>query len=135
MEQITGQIYTNHMVPLLVKYIRGNRYVMVLYNYDSNEILTWAMKKLNQRSNDRKNKEMHGMLVSQGLLPHIKRLYNGVSKLLLDLMEMIILISNWYQHKHISGNRQNKRLGPGKIFFGTDSVALINFLQSIFWID
>ena len=37
---LTGTIYSDLPGKLLLKYFRENRYIMVIYDYDSNKILT-----------------------------------------------------------------------------------------------
>ena len=44
MESITGNIYTYQMGRIQVKSSQGDSYGMVIYNYDSNDILNWATK-------------------------------------------------------------------------------------------
>ena len=46
-----------------------------------------AMKNQTKESMTEKYKDLHGMLISQGLRPKIQILYNEVLKVLLELME------------------------------------------------
>ena len=85
---------------------------MVLYNYDSNTILTRAMKNRTKEAMIEIYKELHVILVRIGLLTHMERLYNKFSKVLLDLMENENFDFNWSQHLFIDKTRNNKRLGP-----------------------
>ena len=43
-EEITSEIYTYQKLILPVKSSQGSSYVVVLYDYESNDILTWSMK-------------------------------------------------------------------------------------------
>ena len=71
------------MVRFTVKYSQVNSYVVVLYNYDSTSISTWAMKNLTKESMTQRYKELHENLVFRLLCPQIKILDNEASKLLL----------------------------------------------------
>ena len=44
--EITGKINSHLKGKLPFKYSRGNRYIMVMYYYDSNSILTEAMQNI-----------------------------------------------------------------------------------------
>ena len=43
-EEMTGKIYTDQVVQFQVKYSGGSSYDMLIYDYESNEILTQAIK-------------------------------------------------------------------------------------------
>jgi len=43
-EDAVGKIYTDQTGRFLVKHTRGNKYILVAYNYDSNTILAEPLK-------------------------------------------------------------------------------------------
>ena len=47
---MTGKVYKDQAVRFPVKYSWGKSYVMLLYNYDSNDMLTQAMKNQTKES-------------------------------------------------------------------------------------
>jgi hypothetical protein len=77
-----GQIYTDQTGIFQVVSSKGNKYIMILYDYDSNAILAKPIK-------DRKAPEllkafqvMEQELVDRGLKPKLMKLDNKASKLL-----------------------------------------------------
>ena len=64
------------MVLFLVKSSWGNSYAMILYDYDSNSILTRDMKNQTKEAITEKYEDLHGTMVSQGLIPQMQRLDN-----------------------------------------------------------
>ena len=76
-----------------------------------------------------KYKELHGILVSQGLRKYIQILDNELTKVLLELMEnqnIDFQLVPAHIHKK---TRQNKQLVPGKIIYWLYSVALMTYFQ------
>ena len=73
---MTGKIYMNQTIQFPVKSSQGNSSAIVLYNYDSNDILTRYMKNRTKEAIAEKYKELHGTLLSWVLRPQIQILYN-----------------------------------------------------------
>ena len=75
----TGQIYTDLTGRFPHQSSRGNNYIFVLYDYDSNAILATAIKTRSGTSILNAYKELHGILASRGLKPKLQRLDNEAS--------------------------------------------------------
>jgi hypothetical protein len=71
-----GQIYTDQTVRFPVVSRKGNKYIMIFYDYDSNAILAQTIK------NRKKFHDMEQELVARGLKPKLMKLNNEASKLL-----------------------------------------------------
>jgi hypothetical protein len=77
-----GQIYTDQTGRFPVVSRKGNKYIMILYDYDSNAILAQPIK---YRTATELVKAFHVMeqeLVARGLKPKLMKLDNEASKLL-----------------------------------------------------
>jgi hypothetical protein len=77
-----GQIYTDQTGRFPVVSSKGNKYIMILYDYDSNTILAQPIK---DRTAPELLKAFHFMeqeLVARGLKPKLMKLDNEASKLL-----------------------------------------------------
>ena len=66
--------------------IKGNRYVFIIYEYDSN--LIWSRGMKNQQAATIKNtyEELFNLLTLRGLRPKLQRLDNEVSIILTNYM-------------------------------------------------
>ena len=67
--ETTGQIHMDQSKLSLITYIRGNKYIMILYKFDGNEILSWELQNRTKEATLASYKEMHKLLVQQGLCP------------------------------------------------------------------
>ena len=83
----TGQIHTNQTGQFPVQSSQGNKYVMILYDYDSNSILAGAMKSRTAHEMVRAYEKLHTYLVIPGLKPKLQRLDNEASQKLIDFMK------------------------------------------------
>ena len=69
---MTGGVYADHTGRFSVKYSQGNIYVMVIYDYDSSDILMRAIKNRTKEAMKEKYKELCGILLRWGLRPQMK---------------------------------------------------------------
>jgi hypothetical protein len=77
-----GQTYTNQTGIFPVVSSKGNKYIMILYDYDSTAILTQPIKDRTAPELLRAFQIMEQELVTRGLTPKLMKLENEASKLL-----------------------------------------------------
>jgi hypothetical protein len=77
-----GQIYTDQTGIFPVVSSKGNKYIMILYDYDSNAVLAQPIKDRTAPELLRAFQVMEQELVARGLKPKIMKLDNDASKLL-----------------------------------------------------
>jgi hypothetical protein len=77
-----GQIYTDQTGIFPVVSSKGNKYIMILYDYDSNAILAQPIKDRTAPELLRAYQVMEQALVARGLTPKLMKLDNEASKLL-----------------------------------------------------
>jgi hypothetical protein len=77
-----GQTYTDQTGRFPVVSRKGNKYIMILYDYDSNAILSQPIKDITAPELLKAFQVMEQELVSRGLKPKLMKLYNEASKLL-----------------------------------------------------
>jgi hypothetical protein len=77
-----GQIYTDQTGRFPVVLSKGNKYIMILYHYDSNAILAKTIKDRTAPELLRAFQVMEKELVARGLKPKLMKLENEASKLL-----------------------------------------------------
>jgi hypothetical protein len=77
-----GQIYTDQTGRFPVVSSRGNKYIMILYDYDSNAILAQPIKDRTAPELLKAFQVMEQELVARGLKPKLMKLDNEASKLL-----------------------------------------------------
>jgi hypothetical protein len=82
----TGQIFTNQTGRFVAPSINGNNYLLVIYDYDSNNILAEPMKTRTGASILTAYKTLHSTLCAAGLPPELQRLDNECSKPLKEFM-------------------------------------------------
>jgi hypothetical protein len=103
-----GQIYTDQTGRFPVVSSRGNKYIMVLYDYDSNAILATPIK---DRTAPELLKAFHVMeqeLVAKGLKRKLMKLDNEASKLLKDYLyhqDIAFQLVPPYSYTRISAER------------------------------
>jgi hypothetical protein len=81
-----GQIYTDQTGRFPVVSSKGDKYIMVIYAYDSNEILAKPIKDRTAPELLRAFQFMEQELVVKGLKPKLMKLDNEASKLLKDYL-------------------------------------------------
>jgi hypothetical protein len=77
-----GQIYTDQTGRFPLVSSKGNRYIMILYDYDRNAILAQPIKDRTSPEFLRAFQVMEQELVARGLEPKLMKLDNEASKLL-----------------------------------------------------
>jgi hypothetical protein len=77
-----GQIYTDQTGRFPVVSRKGNKYIMILYDYDSNAIMAQPIKDRTAPELLRAFQVMEQKLVARGLKPKLMKLDNEASKLL-----------------------------------------------------
>jgi hypothetical protein len=82
----TGQIYTDLPGRFPICSNRGNQYIVVLYDYDSNAILAEPMKNCTDHEMVRAFKHLLAYLCDRGLRPKLQRLDNEASAALQHAM-------------------------------------------------
>jgi hypothetical protein len=65
---------------------RGRKYVMILYDYDSNAILTEAIKSRSAKDMIKANKTIRTYPITHGLKPELQHLDNEASQKLKDFV-------------------------------------------------
>jgi hypothetical protein len=74
--EATGQIYTDQTGRFPTTSSRGNKYVMILYDYDSNAILAEPLKSKSEGEMIRAYTKLHEYLTDRGLKPRLQKLDN-----------------------------------------------------------
>ena len=82
----TGQIYTDQTGRFPIQSSRGYKYIMILYDHDSNAILAEPMKSRSDHEMIRAYEKLHSYLTTRGLKPKLQRLDNEASTKLKNLM-------------------------------------------------
>jgi hypothetical protein len=103
-----GQIYTDQTGRFPVVSSKGNKYIMVLYDYDSNAILAKPIKDRTAPELLKVFQFMEQELVARGLKPKLMKLDNEASKLLKDYLyqqEKEFQLVSPYSHRRNSAER------------------------------
>jgi hypothetical protein len=103
-----GQIYTDQTGKFPVVSSKGNKYIMILYDYDSNAILAQPIKDLTAPELLKAFQVMEQELVARGLKPKLMKLDNEASKLLKDYLHQqdnIFQLVPPYSHRRNSAER------------------------------
>jgi hypothetical protein len=103
-----GQIYTDKTGRFPVVSSKGNKYIIILYDYDSNSILAQPIKDRTAPELLRAFQVMEQELVARGLKPKIMKLDNEASKLLktyLHQKNITFQLFPPYSHRRNSAER------------------------------
>jgi hypothetical protein len=103
-----GQIYTDQTGRFPVVSSKGNKYIMVLYDYDSNAILAKPIRDRTAPELLKAFQFMEQELVAKGLKPKLMKLDNEASKLLKDyiyIQEIAFQLVPPYSHRRNSAER------------------------------
>jgi hypothetical protein len=103
-----GQIYTDQTGRFPVVSSKGNKYIMILYDYDSNAILTRPIKDRTAPELLKAFQFMKQELVARGLKPKIMKLDNEASKLLKNYLyqqDITFQLVPPYSHRRKSAER------------------------------
>ena len=84
--EITGQVYSDQTGRFVAPSDRGNQYLFVMYNYNSNSIHAEPIKNCTATSILAAYKTVHQCLCTAGLKPKLQRLDNKCSQILKDYM-------------------------------------------------
>lgn len=79
---LTGRIATDLTGRFPVTSSKGNKYILLLYDYDSNSILVEAMKNRSDTEHLRAYNKLHQYLVDRGFKPVLQKLDNEASEAL-----------------------------------------------------
>jgi hypothetical protein len=104
----TGQIYTDQTGRFPVVTSKENKYIMVLYDYDSNAILAQPIKNRTAPELLKAFQFMEQELVAKGLKPKLMKLDNEASQLLKDYLykqEIASQLVPPYSHRRNSAER------------------------------
>ena len=85
--EVTEKICSDLTRKLLFKYFRGNSYIMVIYNYDSNSILTEAIKDLEGKSIVNAYETLYNRLTTNGLKQRFQKPENKYSNILIKSLQ------------------------------------------------
>jgi hypothetical protein len=103
-----GQIYTDQTGIFPVVSSKGNKYIMILYDYDSNTILAQPIKDLTASELLKAFQIMEQELVARGLKSKLMKLDNEASKLLktyLHQQDITFQVVPPYSHRRNSAER------------------------------
>jgi hypothetical protein len=103
-----GQIYTDQTGRFSVVSSKGNKYIMILYDYDSNAILAKPIKDRTVPELLKAFQVMEQALVARGLKPKLMKLDNEASKLLktyLHQQDITFQLDPPYSHRRNSAER------------------------------
>jgi hypothetical protein len=103
-----GQIYTDQTGRFPVVSSKGNRYIMILYDYDSNAILAQPIKDRTYPELLKAFQVMEQDLMARGLKPKLMKMDNEASKLLknyLHQQNITFQLVPPYSHKRNSAER------------------------------
>jgi hypothetical protein len=103
-----GQIYTDQAGRFPVVSSKGNKYIMVLYDYDSNVILAKPIKDRTAPELLKAFQFMEQELMAKGLKPNLMKLDNDASKLLKDYLHQ-------FRHIVIDAIQLNGQSGRSRI--------------------
>jgi hypothetical protein len=103
-----GQLYTDQTGRFPVVSSKGNKYIMILYDYDSNAILAKPIKDRTAPELLKVFQFMEQELVARGLKPKLMKLDNKVSKLLKEYLykhDITFQLVPPYSHRRNSAER------------------------------
>ena len=95
--ELTGEIYSDLTGKLPFKYLRGNRYFMVMYDYNSNAILTEALKNLGVQSITNAHETLYNILSTKGLKPRFQK---STMKLLISSFKVLKIKTSIFSWCH-----------------------------------
>jgi hypothetical protein len=82
----TGQIFSDQTGCFPFQSSRGNKYVMIIYNHNSNAILAKTMKSRSKHEMIQACNTIHRQLIAQGLKPKLQCLNNKASQKLKEFL-------------------------------------------------
>ena len=112
--ELSNKIYTDQTGRFPVTSSRWYKYIMIAYDYDSNNILAEPLKSRTGLNIKTPTKKIRQLLISRGLTPQIHVLDNECSQILKDYMQGEMRYFNWYPRIYIGVMQQNAPSGRGK---------------------
>jgi hypothetical protein len=109
-----GKIFSDLMGRLPVPSSRGNKYIFLLYDYDSNSINVQAIPSHNAHHNLAAYQDIFNMLVLRGQRPLLHHMDNECSKLLVNFMEKEALNATKHHPECTKQMQQNEPSEPSK---------------------
>ena len=103
---ISGLVFTDQPGEFLVPSTNGMKYMMVLYEYDSNSILAEPMRSRSGPEMTRAYEALHGQLTSRGFQPRLQQLDNQASALLTAFLDDKQVDYQHTPRKHPSSQRR-----------------------------
>ena len=85
--ELTGKINSDLTEKFPFKYFRGDRYIMVVYEYDINSILAESMKNCEVKYFSNSYKKLYNILSTKVLKPRFQKLYNEASNILIESLQ------------------------------------------------
>jgi hypothetical protein len=85
-QPVTGQIFSDPTGRFLTPSSKGNSYLLVVYDYDSNMIFAEPMQSRTGAEHLKAYKRVHKTLCDRGLKPQLQKMDNEASKALLQFM-------------------------------------------------
>jgi hypothetical protein len=82
----TGKVFSDQTGRFLAPSSNGNNYLLILYDYDSNQIHAAPMKSRSAGEHLAAYQHAHAVFVRAGLRPRLQWLNNECSQLLKDFM-------------------------------------------------
>jgi hypothetical protein len=122
---ITGQIHSNQTGRFPITSSRGSKYIMVIYDYDSNAILTEPLTSCTETELLRAYSKLHNYLTAHGLKPVLQRLDNEAPAACNLTCAQIPLPSSSLPLTTIDVTPRKKPSALGKITLSLASAALI----------
>ncbi len=107
-DEQTGKIHSDLTGPFPVTSNRGNKYVLVVYDYDSNAIIARPVKNRKAETIAETYEEIFDYLTKRGLRPKLQRLDNEASQLLKDFLnekEIKFQLAPPYIHRRNAAER------------------------------
>ena len=86
---LSGKVYTYQTGRFSVTSIRGNKYILVAYNFDSNTIHTELLKTRSGLELTTEYQKLHSLLTNRGLRPHLHILDNECPNVIQKFMREV----------------------------------------------
>ena len=101
--ELTGKIYSNQTGRLPVNSSKGNKYIMVTFDHDSNAILATLLKSRAATEHLREIQELHCYLKEKGMNPKVHVMDNECSALVKNYLKneqkIELLLAPPYHHR------------------------------------
>ena len=112
--ECSSKIYTDQIGRFPITSSCGYKYIVIAYDYDSNNILAEPIKSRTRLHIKDAYQTMRKLLCSRGLTPRKHVLDNEFSKVLKEYMEEENENFSWYHHTCADGTPQRERYRPSR---------------------